>query len=551
MTDETLKIIPLGGLGEVGMNCLVYEYADEAIMVDCGVMFHDEDLGVDIVHPSFDYVFHNSNRLRGLVLTHGHEDHIGAVPFLIRGLNVPIYGSRLALHIVESKLRELRTGREIKTTNLEADSELTIGPFRIKTAAVNHSIPQTYALFIQTPAGNVLHASDFKFGSPGDTDRLDRERFAAFREQGIDLLLSDSTNIEKEGHAGEEATVTRCLRAIMEQAPSRAFMTLFPSNIRRIGAVMQLAAELERSVVLVGRSMEGYYRAARDLDLISTEGIPFVQPSALKDLENRQILFLVAGTQGEPRSALSKIARREHSKIKIEPDDTVIYSSRHIPGNGMDISRIMNFISRQGAKIYHIGNTSDIHVSGHGHRQDLEDMISMTAPSHFMPIHGNYFYLKQHADLASSLGVPGVQVIENGEVAQFSRQSGLAVAGSVPAGKVHVDGLMEVDEGALDARRSISEGGLVSAIVVLRRREGETSASVRLISHGVLERSRFSDIEDAARESAEMKLGELVRTGRLIQESIEKDVRRSIEKYFSKYYKRHPMVAVEVVELDD
>ncbi len=551
MTDRPLKIIPLGGLGEVGMNCLLYEYGDEAIMVDCGVMFHDEDLGIDIVHPSFDQVFHSPSRLRGLVLTHGHEDHIGAVPFLLRGLNVPLYGSRLALNLVDSKLRDLRIGRETTSTVLEPDSDLAVGPFRIRTAALNHSIPQTFALFIQTPAGNVLHASDFKFGGPEDVDRIDRERFASFREEGVDLLLSDSTNIEKEGWAGEEATVTRCLRGIIEQAPSRVLMTLFPSNIRRIGAAMQLAADLGRYIVLVGRSVEGYLRAARDLGFISPEGLPIITTADARDMDDDKVLFIVAGTQGEPRSALSKIARQEHNKIKIEPGDTVIYSSRHIPGNGMAISRIMNYISRQGGKIYHIGNTADIHVSGHGHRKDLEAMISMTAPSRFMPIHGNYFYLKQHADLAASMGIGEVRVIENGEVAEFHRKTGLRTAGTVQAGKVHVDGLMEVGEGALDARRSISEGGMVSAIVVLRKSGDEADATVRLISHGVLERSRFADIEEAARESAEIKLGELARAGKLMNESIEKSVRRSIEKYFSKYYKRHPLVIVEVVELDE
>lgn len=545
---KSLKIMPLGGLGEVGMNCLVYEYGDEAIMVDCGVMFHDEDLGVDVVHPAFDYVLENSHKLKAVILTHGHEDHIGATPFLLQGLNVPLYGTPLVLKLIDSKLKELAPPWKIKMTPVPEDSELAIGPFTMRFAGVNHSIPQSISLFISTPVGNILHTSDFKIGSPSDQDLFDRTRFESFRRQGVDLLLSDSTNIQRDGFAGEESTVIQQLREIIEEAPSRVFITLFPSNIRRVYSVFNLAGELGRQVVTLGRSMDNYLNAAKSVGIAPGDDLPVIPLSWAKKKNDADLLFLVSGTQGEPRSAMTKIARQDHAKIMIQDDDVFIFSSRHIPGNEMAIGRVMNNIARQGARIYHVENTAGVHVSGHGNREDMREMLKITAPKSFIPIHGNYHYLTQHADLAGEMGIREILILGNGDVAQYSVKDGLRKTGRFPAGKVYVDGLIETGKDILDTRRSISKGGIVTAIVVMHKVKNRFTPSLKIVSHGVLERSRFSDIELAAGESAEKKLDELARSDKLTHASIKKELKKNIEKYYSKYFNRRPFVTVEIID---
>jgi ribonuclease J len=533
------------------MNCLLYEWNDEAVMVDCGVMFHDEDLGIDIVHPAFDYLLGSPGKLKAVILTHGHEDHIGAVPFLLQHFNVPIYASPLVHELVGAKLKELPVPWKVESRPVRDGSAVEIGPLRIEFAGVNHSIPQAMSLFIRTPAGNILHTSDFKIGSPDDPDAFRAERFEAFRRQGVDLMLSDSTNVEKAGTSGAESTVMDSLFGIIEQSPSRVFITFFPSNIRRMRALLGLAGRLGRKVVLLGRSMESYLRAAVNTGLIPDEDPPIIPLALAGGEDGANLLFFVSGTQGEPRSAMSKIARGEHGGVRIDRDDVFIYSSRHIPGNEMDISRVMDDIARQGGRIYHIENTPGIHVSGHGHRGELEEMLRLASPSAFIPIHGNYHYLAQHARMAASAGIGDILVIQNGEAAGFDRAGGLSVVDQVPAGKVLMDGLVEVSADILQARRSISEGGVVSAVVVLSGKDGAAARCIKVASHGVLDGERFTAIEHATLEKVGKKLKELARGGKLKQDSIRKEIKKIIEKYYSKHLGRRPYVTVEVIETED
>ena len=551
MSDDRLHIVPLGGLGEVGMNCLLYEHGDDAIMIDCGVMFHDEDIGVDIIHPVFDYVVGGARRLHAVVVTHGHEDHIGALPFLLRRIDVPVYATPLVARLVEARLKQMPMPWSPRMIGIHEGSRLEIGPFQLQFAGVNHSIPQALAVYIRTPSQSVLHSSDFKIGSASDPDLFDRERLTDFRRQGIDLLLSDSTNIEKPGLAGEEETVTRCLSDIVREAPARVFVTLFPSNIRRVGNLLTMARELGRSVVPVGRAVDSYMGAARGLGLLPSGPTHPGSPADAPDGEEAPQLLLVSGSQGEQRSAMSKIARQEHRKLRIRDDDLFIFSSRRIPGNEMAIGRVMSQIARQGGTILHVDNTPDVHVSGHGHRGDLEAMLHLASPASFVPIHGNYHYLKQHAALARETGIADIMVVENGETLTFSREEGLRRAGLVPAGKVHVDGSIEVGEEVLDARRSMGEGGVVAAIVILRGGRGAPPPTVRMASSGVFERDKFEGFEEAARAKVEARIEELVRAGTASRESIGEEAKRTLEKYYSKHLSSRPLVTVEVVEIEE
>ena len=551
MNEDNLKIIPLGGLGEVGMNCLIYECGNDAIMVDCGVMFPDEFPGVDVIHPAFDYIIENPEKLKAVILTHAHEDHIGAVPYLYQHVNAPLYASPFVLTLLEAKLKEFPAAERITMTPIHEDTTFSVGPFQIEFAAVNHSIPQSLSVFMRTPAGNVLHTSDFKIGWPDDPDRFNRERFEHFRELGIDLLLSDSTNIEREGKCRNEATVTSCLRDIIKNAPSRVFLTMFPSNIRRVDAILKLAQELERKVILMGRSVENYVRVAARIKLLSLEDSPIIPLSKMHQVEDDKLLFIVAGSQGESRSTMTKIARRRHKRIKIEDSDTFIFSSRHIPGNEMSISRVMDCIAAQGGTIFHINNTPLVHVSGHAHYEGLKEMIQLTSPSRFIPIHGNSHYLAQHASLARKSGVKEVLVIENGEVAELSRENGLAREAVVTAGKIYVDGMIEVEREILDARKSIAEGGAVSAFVTIRRSGDKPLMTVTISSFGVLDSERFATVGLSVHERALQRLDELARNNVPDHDVMKKELKRVIEKFFSKHFNRYPYVTVEIIELDE
>ncbi len=534
----------------MGMNCLIYECGDEAIMVDCGVMFPDELPGVDVIHPAFDYVIENPQKLKAVILTHAHEDHIGAVPYLYQHVNAPLYASPFVLKLLETKLKEFPSVERITMTPIHEGTTLSVGPFRVEFAAVNHSIPQSLSVFMRTPAGNVLHTSDFKIGSPDDPDPFNRERFEYFRKLGIDLLLSDSTNIEMEGRCRNETTVTDCLRDIMKNAPSRVFLTLFPSNIRRVDSILKLAQELERKVILMGRSVENYVKVAAGIKLLSLEDSPIIALSKMHQVENDKLLFIVAGSQGEARSTMTKIARRRRKRITVEDGDTFIFSSRHIPGNEMSIYRVMDCIAAQGGTIFHINNTPHVHVSGHAHHDELEEMIRITSPSRFIPVHGNSHYLAQHASMARKSGVKEVLVIENGEVASLSRESGLQREAFVAAGKIYVDGLIEVERDILETRKSIAEGGVVSAFVTIRPGVDKPLTSVTISSSGVLDTERFATIAHSVHERALQRLDELTRSSEADNDVMKKELKKAIEKFFSKHFNRYPYVAVEIIELD-
>jgi len=550
LSYENLKIIPLGGLGEVGMNCLIYEWNNESIMVDCGIMFPDEESGVEIIRPSFEYVLSNQQKLRALILTHGHEDHIGAVPFLLKYFDVPVFCSRFVSGLITSKNKEVSPYIQFNPVIVKDGSKINIGNIEIEFVGVNHSIPESMSLYIKTPGGNIFHSSDFKFGSLSDRDYFLEEKFSRIGLSGVDLMLGDSTNIEREGWTNSESSVENTIRAIIENTSSRVFITFFPSNIYRMNAFLEIAKSLKKKVVLLGRSMKRYYKIALATGLIFDDNFPIIIPSAKNLTNDSNIIFLISGTQGEKRSATSKISRGEHNTIRIKKGDTFIFSSRHIPGNEIRISKVMDGIAKQGGIVYHTGNTPDVHVSGHGHRKELETMLKLISPSFFIPIHGTYHYMSQHAKMAYSLGIKDVVVLENGEVVSFNKNSGLKKESGVPAGKVMMDGDVEVGTEVIEARRAISEGGVIVAVLWINNAIQEIEEEkIKVSCHGI--NRNKTGIEGEITALIQKWLRTAQKTDKLSEGEIKKKLRRRIESYCYKYMEKCPYVIVEVINCEE
>lgn len=548
-TGPLLRLSPLGGLGEVGMNCMLVECGDDALVVDCGVMFPEEEVGVDVVHPMFDHLLENRDRIRALVLTHGHEDHIGAVAYLLQYMNVPLYGTDFTLRLVQERLSEFDLPWKPRYVSTNGGGPFELGGVTLETLGVNHSIPQATSLVLRTSVGTVVHTSDFKLGVPADPDPFDRKAFERLGDEGVALLLSDSTNIEKPGFTGYEAAVTDAVRKLVQEASAGLFLTLFPSNVRRLASFLEIARETGRKVILVGRSVERYARAASGMGIIELDDDQIVAPYEAKRLPASDLLFVVAGTQGEPRSAMSKIARGEHHLVKVRDGDTVIFSSRRIPGNEMRISTVIDDLARRGAVIHHMDNCPAVHVSGHGHRSDLEEMLRIVRPRSFIPVHGNYHYLTQHARLARSCGIEDVLVVENGDVVDFDG-SRLSLGGRCPSGKVHVDGSLSLSEKILGERRQLADSGIITAMVFVEEGSSRRLEDPQILSRGVFDTSRFPELMSSAREILAHTVDSLRPSSSVpVVESIRREGRKALKRFFSQAINRHPAITVIVVEM--
>lgn len=549
MSDPSiLRLMPLGGLGEVGMNCMMMQCGQDALIVDCGLMFPEEEVGVDVVHPLLDHLVENRERIRGLVLTHGHEDHIGSVPFLLQYLNVPLYGTEFTLRLVGERLQEFDLPWRPKIIHTNTGGPFELGCMSLETVPVNHSIPQATSLVIRTPAGTVVHTSDFKIGSPDDPDRFDENRLSTVARDGVALLLSDSTNIEKPAMTGLESGVEQSIRRIVKKAPRAVFITLFPSNVRRMASFIEIARVTGRKVVMVGRSVERYAGVAAAMDMLSLDDETVVPAHEARRYQREELLYIVAGTQGEPRSAMTKVARRDHRYVKLYEGDEVIFSSRRIPGNEMRIGSVIDDLARIGARVHHIDNCPDVHVSGHGHRGDLEKMLNLLKPRSFMPVHGNYHYLTQHAQLARETGVPDVLVAENGDVVEFDGRS-LRTSGKCTYGKVHVDGALSLSERILGERRQLADSGMLTAVVLLDRETLERLDEPQIICRGVFDTSRFPDLVTSARTTVAEAVDGVDRSRDGAVESIRKEGRRALKRFFSRAIKRYPAITFIIIEL--
>ena len=550
--NPVLKVIPLGGLGEIGLNMMVIEYGETIILVDAGLMFPEDDmLGIDIVIPDFAYLRANRSRLRALVVTHGHEDHIGAIPFLLREFQVPIYGTALTLALLQEKLKEHGLLERTELIRVESREKVTIEPFTIEFIQVCHSIPDGVGLAVHTPLGVLVHSGDFKIDqTPVDGRKLDLARFGSYSESGVLALFSDSTNVERPGYTVSEKKVGGTLRDIFQECSGRIVVAVFASNLHRIQQVIDLARNFGRRVLLNGKSMVANVRIAREMGYVHFPPECELSLHELHRLDDAKILMLTTGSQGEPMSALSRMAFNDHRKLKVKPGDTIVLSSKFIPGNERTIQNIINHLYRQGAEVIY-EQVREIHVSGHAYREELKTLINVVRPRYFIPIHGEYRHLIKHRHLAMTTGIApeNCLLLENGGVLTF-REDGAAIEGKVETGRVLVDGkgVGDVERVVLRDRRHLSEDGLVIATLVIDRESREILSGPDILSRGFIHEGTKPEILDEAKcvifEVLDRLLGE---DYQIDEVDLQTEIRRELKRFFSHALDRHPVIYPIVV----
>src|SRR5579863_8131820 len=491
MADQKLHIIPLGGLGEFGMNCMALRFGDDIIVIDAGMMFPDAELlGVDIVTPDFTYLEQNAARVRALVLTHGHEDHIGAVPFLLSQLNVPIYGTAFTLALVERRLEEHQMLDEARLNIVKPGGKLTLGPFAIEFIHVTHSIVSCVALAITTPLGVILHTGDYKVDpTPTDNELFDLHTLAEYGKRGVLLLMSDSTNVDRPGYTESERAVRPRLEDLFVRSPRRLVISCFSSSIHRLQQILDLAQEYGRKAVFLGRSMMSTTEIAHDLGLLTIPNGILLRPQDVMQVAPSKLVAIVSGTQGEPLSALSRVAVDKHKSLSIEAGDTVALSSRMIPGNEKAIYRMINHVAKRGADVIYGSMNPPIHVSGHGSAEELRLVLNLVRPRFFVPIHAEYRQLAAHARLAqhlSHLGLENTFVLESGETLEID-EKGASKGEPIPVGRICIDsGTIDevVEDMVIRDRRHLSEDGFVLPIIAINKHTGKSEGLPEIVSRG-------------------------------------------------------------------
>ncbi|PSH04639.1 MAG: ribonuclease J [Acidobacteria bacterium] len=556
MPAGKLHIVPLGGLGEFGMNCMAIRWKDDIIVIDAGMMFPEgELLGVDIVVPALTYLIENREKVRGVLLTHGHEDHIGGIPWLISELNVPIYGTEFTLAYVEDKLEENGLLDSAELNEMLPGKRFQIGPFTIHPIQVNHSIVDAVSLAIRTPLGVIIHTGDFKIDlTPTDNKTFDLQAFAEYGKEGVLALLQDSTNVERSGYTPSERAVRPKLEEIFVHSKRRLFISCFSSSIHRIKMATEMAYQFRRKIALVGRSITESTEIAQDLGHIDLPCSAFIAPNQIRDYTPEQVLVLISGTQGEPLSALSRAAVDNHRHAKIEPGDTVVLSSRVIPGNEKAIYRVIDHLFRREAKvIYNDGSEPPVHVSGHASQEELKMMINLVRPQYFIPIHGEYRQLKRHAQIAAGMkGLVGnVIMIETGDILEFD-ELGARRVGQAPVGRICIDSGSNsdiVEDLVIRDRKHLSEDGFVMPILAINKLTGRLEGIPEIVMRGFAgapdDNEFIEDARGTVRRTFEHSTKEEVADYGLIKEKIRVDLRR----YINRNTQRRPLVIPVIVEI--
>jgi len=555
MNNGILRVIPLGGLGEIGLNLMLIEYYPPgegkpvAIAIDCGLMFPEQEmLGIDIVIPDFSYL-RERRHLQAVIFTHGHEDHIGALPHLLKEFNVPVYGTPFTIGLLRDKLDEHDLLSETELHEIRPRQVWEIGPFTIEGIHVTHSIVDAVAFAITTPLGTIIHTGDFKLDhTPIDGKRTDLARLAEWGERGVLLLLSDSTNVERPGATPSERTLTRPLENLIAHAQGKVLVATFASHIHRIRQIIDLSLAQGRTVGVVGRSLVDNIEIARDTGHLHIPPDAFIDVGKAPDRDPRTVTLLTTGSQGEPLSALSRIAAGDHPQVKLGAGDVVILSSRVIPGNERAISRLIDHLYRRGAEVYYEA-VACVHVSGHASQDELQLMLNLVRPRYFIPIHGEYRFLVRHCDLARGVGVDptGVFLLENGHVLEITAD-GAHLSEPVRAGRVFVDGLEGIEHEVLRDRRHLAEDGLVVAIVRVDQQTGELVSGPDLLSRGFLPSNDGEDFA-AAKEAVSVSLNELPSESRTDTGIVKEQVRLSLRRYFRRTFGRRPVVLPFVMEM--
>jgi len=553
-TNKQLRVVPLGGLDEIGKNMTVLEYGDDMILVDAGLMFPDDDHpGIDLILPDYSYILERKQKLRAIVITHGHEDHTGALPYLLKDLGsaVPVLGTRLTLGLIKGKLEE-HSLKKVKLREVRPGGHVSMGAFGLDFFAVNHSIPDGVAVFARTPAGSVLHTGDFKFDqTPIDGRFADYAAFSKAAQQGVTLLLSDSTNAETQGQTASEAVVGRSLREIFMQADQRIIVASFASHIHRVQQVCDAAVACGRKVVVTGRSMINTTRIARELDYLHIADADLLDAYAMGNLPSDKVVVLCTGSQGEPLSALARIASGDHPTIKIEAGDTVVVSATPVPGNEKAVSRVMNRLIKRGATVIHKG-VAQVHVSGHAASEELKLMLNLTRPEYFMPIHGETRHLHAHAQLAESVGIPAENIFigENGSCLLVD-QDGVRRGASVQAGVTYVDGMAIGDLGhmVLRDRQALSSDGLAIVVVAIDISSGAVVGTPEIITRGLVLGASTTDALEGARVRIDRVLKRTAKEGVTDSAVVKKAVRDSLSQYIWETARRRPMIVPVVMEV--
>lgn len=540
-----LKVIPIGGLNEIGKNLTLLEYDDQILIIDCGMSFPESEMyGIDVVIPDFSYLIENQHKLVGMVITHGHEDHIGAIPYLLRYVKVPIYGTRLTLGLVENKLKEHQIIADLRT--VKAGDNIDLGNFKVETIRITHSIADALCLAIETPVGTVFHSGDFKIDfTPIDGEPIDFYKLAKVGKKGVKLMLCDSTNAIKPGFTASERNVGETLEKIFRRAKTRIIIATFSSNVHRVQMIIENAIKVGRKVAISGRSMENVVALAIELGYLNIPEGTLVDLKMTKNIPDDKLVIITTGSQGEPMSALSRIASGEHRAVKLKPGDMVIFSSTPIPGNEKTVFNVVNKLFEKGAEVIY-SDVADIHVSGHAQKEDLKLLHSLIKPEYFMPVHGEYRHLQEHANLAESLGMPkeNIFIVENGDIVNVSKRSVSVQKKMVPAEAVLVDGLGVGDVGniVLRDRKMLSESGLIIVVAAIDKASQTVVSGPDIISRGFVYVRENETLMEEARCVCRDTLARCEEKNITDWNTMKSQVRDSLGGYIYEKTKRNPII---------
>ncbi len=552
MTQSPLRVIPLGGLGEIGQNMMAFEYDDDIVVVDAGVLFPEEDMpGVDFAIPDITYLVENADRVRAILITHGHEDHIGALPYVLAELDVPVYASRLTHGLISVKLRERGMLRKARLNVVEPHAPFRIGKFRAEYFRVCHSIPDAMGIALTTPVGLVIHTGDFKIDhTPVDGQRTDFAELARLTQDGVLLLCADSTYAEVKGYTESEQVVGEALERVIGEAKGRVMVATFASLISRIQQVIDAAVKHDRKVTVVGRSMSNNVKMALNMGYLKAPSDVVVTMSQARQLSHDRVIILATGSQGEPTSALVRIANGQHQDIEIVPGDTVVISASPIPGNETVVSRTIDNLFRQGAHVLY-SRIALVHVHGHASQEELKMMLSLVQPKFVVPVHGEYRHLVSHAALAQSMGIPedNTFVLEDGDVLELTKEEG-AVVDKVPAGHVYVDGQMlwSNQSSVIQERRRLSRDGVVVVAITLDAETGDAKGAPELASAGFVE---LDESQDLFEKTSKMVLTSLEREGVHVLEldEVKSRISDSVSNFLYKETRRRPTVLTVIEQV--
>ena len=550
---EKLKIIPLGGLLEIGKNITVFEYENDIVLVDCGLAFPEDDmLGIDLVIPDMSYLEKNKEKIRGLVITHGHEDHIGAIPYLLKQMNIPIYGTKLTIGLIEHKLEEHKLLRSSKLKVVNPGQTINLGSMKVEFIRTTHSIPDACSLAIHTPVGTIVHTGDFKIDyTPIDGEMVDFGRLAALGNKGVLALMSDSTNAERKGYTMSESTVGEVLDKLFINCTKRIVVATFASNVHRVQQIVNSAVKYKRKIAVCGRSMINMIETARKFGYIKVPDNVFIDIDMIKSYPDDRLVIITTGSQGETMSALTRMASGEHKKVQITPNDKIIISANPIPGNENSVSKVIDDLMKIGAEVVY-NALEDIHVSGHACQEEQKLMISLIRPKYFIPVHGEYRQLIAHSETAKKVGVDpeNIFIMTNGRVLELNEYDA-KLTGTVPVGKIMVDGLGVGDVGniVLRDRQRLSQDGLIIVVLTMHSQTGRIVAGPDVLSRGFVYVRESENLMEDIKQLLRAEISKFEEKHITDWSTIKATLREELRDYIFKKTKRDPMILPIIMEV--